>query len=763
MLYGIIWLILIQVIGISTFIIFCRFFKTIPDNGYSICKPLGILLLSLSTWLISISNTISVTSITSILLLAAIIIYSAMLGVVRHRDISHIIIRKWRLILSAELIYLFTFLIFFYIRYSDPGINHTEQPMDFAFLNSSVGTVTGQPLDPWFYGETISYYYFGYWIFGTLTKIAFIPSIASYNLALVTIPAMTASTLFTLSAIFTKTSWSKFNALAIFSGLLASSAGVLMGNLQGILEFLRINSVGSQEFWRNICISGMQTPVVQTVDSWRPTEFWWWFKTSRIINHFGPNCEAAGLDYTINEFPFFSYLLGDLHPHVMATPFFLVFVYLAYDLARTDLANPLKNTYLPKIFLIGVILACVCFINMWMVPICIAILIGIHFLKWLSDPKLTMVSMGTSISLILAVGTAILVPYLSSLQTSVTGIEKTQYQTWALHGFLVWAPLLMLTIPQIVWDFWTTSIDKAWKYHIGISIVVVSLPWLVRLISPGASAGSEGPSMISFTTAVTFLCFISTLTLLNVTAKEGISEKALVLSLFSLAMILILIPELFYVGDVYGNRMNTVFKLHYSAWILLALCCGFTTYNWLAGYIRPPRYIKYSYTGLACLIVLSAFYYAPAATMTKIEESGISGFKKSTTAPTTPELSALKYVKENIDISEGILESVGEWDDSGFISRHTGLPNLINWPGHESQWRNQDNEIHKRSADVETIYSTANIDQARSLLLDHKINYVYIGKREINQYTPYQLSKFQHLGTLVFGRLDGVRIFKIKP
>ena len=168
----------------------------------------------------------------------------------------------------------------------------------------------------------------------------------------------------------------------------------------------------------------------------------------------------------------------------------------------------------------------------------------------------------------------------------------------------------MLTIPQIVWDFWTTSIDKAWKYHIGISIVVVSLPWLVRLISPGATAGSEGPSMIGFTTAVTFLCFISTLTLLNVTAKEGISEKALVLSLFSLAMILILIPELFYVGDVYGNRMNTVFKLHYSAWILLALCCGFTTYNWLAGYIRPPRYIKYSYTGLTCLILLSAFYYA---------------------------------------------------------------------------------------------------------------------------------------------------------
>jgi uncharacterized membrane protein len=147
--------------------------------------------------------------------------------------------------------------------------------------------------------------------------------------------------------------------------------------------------------------------------------------------------------------------------------------------------------------------------------------------------------------------------------------------------------------------------------------------------------------------------------------------------------------------------------------------------------------------------------------MTKLNESNISGFKNSSVKPADLEVLALDYAKQNISLNQGILESVGEWDSSGFISRNTGIPNLVNWPGHESQWRNSDPAIYQRAADVETIYSTEDLAQAKSLLEKYDISFIYVGDLEMNRYTSTQLGKFQSLGTLVFGNIGSVAIFEI--
>ena len=123
---------------------------------------------------------------------------------------------------------------------------------------------------------------------------------------------------------------------------------------------------------------------------------------------------------------------------------------------------------------------------------------------------------------------------------------------------------------------------------------------------------------------------------------------------------------------------------------------------------------------------------------------------------------ALQYAKTNIGISQGILESVGEWNGSGFISRNTGIAYIVNWPGHKNQWRDSDPEVYQRATDVETIYSTESIDQAKSLLSKYKIDFVYIGRQELNKYSNTQLAKFGSMGTLIFGSLDNVRIIEIK-
>ena len=135
MLYGITWLLLIEVVGFATFVIFLSIFRTIPDKGYSISKPLGIICLSLATWLLSISEIIPATEIATILFFIGLIICSLIIGTIRVNTLKQVVKNNWRIISLTELTFLLTYLIFFCIRYLDPGINHTEQPMDFAFLN----------------------------------------------------------------------------------------------------------------------------------------------------------------------------------------------------------------------------------------------------------------------------------------------------------------------------------------------------------------------------------------------------------------------------------------------------------------------------------------------------------------------------------------------------------------------------------------------------------------------------------------------------
>ena len=57
--------------------------------------------------------------------------------------------------------------------------------------------------------------------------------------------------------------------------------------------------------------------------------FWWWWHASRVIHDkdlLGNSIEV------IDEFPFFSFLLGDMHPHVLALPFAILAVALALNL-----------------------------------------------------------------------------------------------------------------------------------------------------------------------------------------------------------------------------------------------------------------------------------------------------------------------------------------------------------------------------------------------------------------------------------------------
>ncbi|HEX2034014.1 MAG TPA: DUF2298 domain-containing protein [Chloroflexota bacterium] len=102
------------------------------------------------------------------------------------------------------------------------------------------------------------------------------------------------------------------------AGLLAVYLFLVGGNLWTALRRIDGSGLWEKDFWQGIG----------------------WNATRVLVIKGGPG--GADVDYTINEFPSFSFLLGDLHPHVLALPFALLAVGVAYGWLRQP---PLLHTW----------------------------------------------------------------------------------------------------------------------------------------------------------------------------------------------------------------------------------------------------------------------------------------------------------------------------------------------------------------------------------------------------------------------------------
>ena len=97
--------------------------------------------------------------------------------------------------------------------------------------------------------------------------------------------------------------------------------------------------LGSLAFWRWLdikdlnCLDGpaytVQVANCPQAAGIMPERFFWWWRASRVITDRDLLGNAVEV---IDEFPFFSFLLGDMHPHVLGLPFVLLAVGLALAL-----------------------------------------------------------------------------------------------------------------------------------------------------------------------------------------------------------------------------------------------------------------------------------------------------------------------------------------------------------------------------------------------------------------------------------------------
>lgn len=117
----------------------------------------------------------------------------------------------------------------------------------------------------------------------------------------------------------------------------------------------------------------------------------------------------------------------------------------------------------------------------------------------------------------------------------------------------------------------------------------------------------------------------------------------------------------------------------------------------------------------------------------------------------TPPRSA-GFQNDNVEGQPIILEASGDsyQDYDNRVSAMTGLPTVLGWYVHEWLWRNDLEEENQRKEDVQTIYTSSNADQIKSLIENYKISYLFIGSCEYEKYGEINSELLASIGKVVF-------------
>ena len=769
MIDAILWVLAVEAVGLVAFPICFFLFPSLSDRGFGISKPLGIVVVAYISWILSAAQLMPSTQITLALILAAL---AALSGAYAWRQRAALLafVRKerWSL-LTAEALFLLVFATWALYRSYDPAIAATEQPMDFGFLNASVHTYLGEPEDPWLRGESISYYYFGYWMMGSLSKLTGIHPAIAYNLSLALIPALAAMGIFSLVAGMVR-SESKGLRYALTAGFAAAALLVLAANLEGVLEFMRANGLGSAGFWQWLGVDGLDEPLPAVAESWRPQEHLWWWRATRTIGFFDG---GATLDYTIHEFPFFSFILGDLHPHVMSIPFVVAFLtmlwaYLrsphqAWPLSRADfasLASLGRSAAAPAAM--GLVLGALAFNNMWDFPVFAALLVGVAGVRAYSarpDDAVGLIERVASAALpVIALALVLIAPYLVSFGSQVSGIGAVGvYTTRPPHLLIVWGLFLLAVAPVIVSVFWRTTVDRDWRL---ISVVSLSAGFLPFVVWTVMSLGGDVSPVARLLWVLPLALLISAAVFAALwLSKQSDPQHGLVFALMlaALGLLLIMGPELLHVDDSFGGaweRMNTVFKLYYQAWILLSAAAGYAIFHMLKlrdGAVGGKLVLARVWTVALVVLLACSAYYPLAAAATKGDPQGRDPTLDGLAHLPSDERAAIEFIRNDAGRDSAVLEAFGDdYTPFGRISSSTGLPTVLGWAGHEIQWRGSYEPLSGRREDIEAIYTTNDVEQARRLLDKYGVDYVYVGDRERQAYGEAGLGKFDEFMDAAF-------------
>lgn len=799
------WWIVLQVLGLAVLPLTMRVLPNIPDLGFAFARPVGLLLVGFLFWHGATFGLLSNTAASIIGTTVVVAILSWTLGWREAVGLRAFLRERRALVIANELLFTAAFLGWVWIRAHDPDITATEKPMELLFLNGVLRSEQFPPLDPWLSGFSISYYYFGYLMAGMLARVAAVPGHVAFNLMLPTLFALTATGAFAIgAALQTGARAAAVSARrAISVGLLAAGLVLAASNLEPVLEILNANRMLSPEAHAFFAIKDMP-PGYQT-PGFFPSDNWWWFRATRVVGTAAVEGRGKALDYTINEFPAFSFVLGDMHPHVLALPFVFLALALALNLLRAPRSPSLAQlrrdpwTVLP----IGLVFGGLGFLNTWDMPTGLFVLAGAFTINRLLargvvDRALVReVIYGFVGALTLSI--VLYLPFYLVFRSQAQGLGLVVTKTRLVHFALFWGPTYLLVSSFLLWSLtstwratpagsWTRSIP-IWVGTLVLSIAAIALeapvvgltlPLLIaalaaasrHLLAPPMSVMSAGGESRRSGAATAGVPGREPAEIAGGAVPLALPREGLFALLLAFTGLLLLLGcEIVYIRDFFQDRMNTVFKLYYQAWIVLALAGSYALpllLDRIRQSVGAQRAAGYGWAVVVASLFAVTLLYPVGAILDKTR-----GFAATPTLDGTAfwgrirpeEMAAINWLRGNVSGAPVIVEATGGSyrQEFGRVASMTGLPTLLGWDYHEQQWRGSYDEQGRRKPDIEQIYRSNDSRQVLSLLSRYGATYLFVGQTERDLYgrQGVNLERFAQFMDIAY-RNGQVTIYRVR-
>lgn len=809
------WLVL-QLFNLIGLPVAFRLFKHLPDRGYAFARSLGLLLTGYVLWLAGsfglLQNNLGGTVIAMLLVIGFGV---SRLQQDRSRSLPAWLNANKSYVLIVEFIFALGFVAWAVFKSYNPGIETAggEKWMEIAFVNASLLSPTFPPTDPWLSGFGISYYYFGYVLMAILTRLSGIQPTMAFNLFAPTLFALTLTGAFGVVANMVAAHQTN-DTRKVFvtapnvwaAGLLGSIFVAIMGHWEGVLEVLHKRGLLSPAFWRWLDLRDLKLPPVEST-SWVPDRFIWWWRGSRVILDYN----LAGQEQEmIDEMPFFSFLLGDVHPHVLALPFVLPAIALALNLLLKKSRSPLNPDTpfwqgIPDLVeavggrtefaLYAVCIGALGFLNTWDLPIYLAVF-GLAYLAWRGREGIERSILGLGAFGVLAI--TLYLPFYIGFQSQAGGILPNLWNPTRLPQFVIFfgpflvvgAAFLAAFTRRCAWPWrhelrWTLPLTLIGPVALLALLATAFLvfpsgqEFVTRILNdPAVQAALNGASQSDLVAEIISRRLTNPWTFLLLGGLIGwglallwssmgqskatepgeahpVEKFALILLLLGLALPMSV--EFIFLRDLFMTRMNTVFKFYFQAWVLLALASAF-------GVSYISRRLNGVWLGLwqvtVTVLVLGAMVYPALALPNKAgnfaAEPTFDG-ANWVAAFHPDDYAAIEWIRQNTPADAVILEHPGKsYSYYSRVSALSGRPTLVGWDFHEYQWRGSNEETGKRLPDIDVLYNGISPETTLTLLDKYDINYVYVGSLERETYSQAGLAKFNTLLDVAFTRGDVV-------